>query len=318
MGSGESVNKTTEDNNNNKLRPEIVPLQHTTICHNKASEQYLPVKMTYETGTWEGWVPVVYRRTGLELTTPREINGYLNKIYPYLDPSKFDLWRKEQEKMWENNNGEVTKAIFLGLLKGGWQCSHCLYPETNNPARRFQDIKEKGYTIATDTSKYCPVCKKTTMHLMLLPLPLGNINGNGYESWSPKLRKRILKVLDNKDAYEGKKVTSSLLPDHKFSEIRWDEKTKEENPDSMTDEEIKNKFQLLTNQRNQEKREVCRECYQTNRRGTIYGIMYFYEGTEVWDESIPKKGKEAEKGCIGCPWYDIDAWRKNVQKKLSE
>ncbi len=132
------------------------------------------------------------------------------------------------------------------------------------------------------------------------------------------MRKRILSVLDNKDAYEGKKVTSSLLPDHKFSEIRWDDNTKEENPDTMTDNEIRDKFQLLTNQRNQEKREVCRKCYQSGQRGTIYGIMYFYEGTIVWDETIPKKGKDAEKGCIGCPWYDIDTWRRHVQHKLNE
>lgn len=51
----------------------------------------------------------------------------------------------------------------------------------------------------------------------------------------------------------------------------------------MTDEEIIQKFQLLDNQRNQQKREICRKCFQEGIRGTIYGINYFYEGTEVWD-----------------------------------
>ena len=77
----------------------------------------------------------------------------------------------------------------------------------------------------------------------------------------------------------------------------------------MTDTEIVRKFQLLDNQRNQQKREVCRKCFQQGIRGTIYGIKYFYQGNEKWDSKIPAKGKAAEKGCIGCPWYDIEYWR---------
>ncbi len=61
---------------------------------------------------------------------------------------------------------------------------------------------------------------------------------------------------------------------------------------------------------------MCRNCFQTGKRGIIYGIPYFYEGGENWDPSIPKTGKEAEKGCIGCPWYDIQKWRMNLLDKL--
>ena len=93
---------------------------------------------------------------------------------------------------------------------------------------------------------------------------------------------------------------------------------KGENPDNMTDEEIRSKFQLLSNQRNQQKREICRNCYQTGKRGTIYGIPFFYEGTEEWDDSIPKTGKEAERGCVGCAWYDIAEWRKRLIDKLKQ
>lgn len=105
---------------------------------------------------------------------------------------------------------------------------------------------------------------------------------------------------------------------HKFSEIRWDDDTKSENPETMTDQEIREKFQLLSNQRNQQKREVCRNCFQTGKRGTIYGIQYFYEGTDRWDSQIPPKGKAAEKGCIGCPWYDIARWRKELNNIIAE
>ncbi len=54
---------------------------------------------------------------------------------------------------------------------------------------------------------------------------------------------RILKVLNNYDVYEDTK-REHLLPDHKFPEIRWDDKTREENREDMSDDEIKQKFQL--------------------------------------------------------------------------
>lgn len=154
---------------------------------------------------------------------------------------------------------------------------------------------------------------------MLIPLPRLSVEetGNGYETFSPKLRKRIISLLDNYDAYEGKHA-KHLLPDHKFSEIRWDSDTKSVNPDDMSEDEIKAKFQLLTNQRNQQKREVCRNCYQTNQRGKLFGINYYSVGTEYWDPKIPKKGKAAEVGCRGCPWYDIEEWRVAINRLLSE
>ena len=149
-----------------------------------------------------------------------------------------------------------------------------------------------------------------------MPIDRGGVGGNGYETWSPNLRKRIIKVLGSIDVYENR-FNAHCLPDHKFSEIRWDENTKEENPDNMTDTEIRQKFQLLTNQRNQQKREVCRSCYQTGKRGIIFGIPFYYEGTEDWDDSIPTRGREAEAGCIGCAWYDIAEWRRQIIKKIT-
>lgn len=86
----------------------------------------------------------------------------------------------------------------------------------------------------------------------------------------------------------------------------------------MSDEEIRAKFQLMTNQRNQQKREVCRTCFQTGKRGVIFGIPYFYAGGPEWDERIPQKGKAAEEGCIGCPWYDIELWRQELLRHIKK
>ncbi|MDG6143160.1 hypothetical protein NGA84_07350 [Lactococcus formosensis] len=287
--------------------------------HSKASEKYVDVTFNTKYGIWSGWVPVEYRRTGVSLNTDDEISEYLLETYNIMDSLNPGDWQKSETRFWneEKKGATVTRGFFDVLAQGGWKCREHELPSNPNFARRIQDLKEMGYTLATDTKKYCSHCKKNTTQLILLPIPRISIAGNGYETWSKSLRERILRVLNNFDVYEGK-VGTHLLPDHKFSEIRWDSETKGENPDTMTDEEIRNKFQLMTNQRNQQKREACRICFQTRKRQYPFGIEYFYSGTENWDSNIPEKGQQAESGCIGCGWYDLNKWREEVINKLSE
>lgn len=299
------------------LNPNIKLVEAKRKYHSKASEEYLHVQFTYPEKIWDGWVPVEYRRTGVSLKGQDEEYNYLNKVYEEMKPEKFQVWKKEQEKFWADKNAKTTKSFFDSLIKGGWQCVKCTLPQNPNWARRIQDLKEFGYTIATDTKRYCPHCHANKTHLILLPIPRGLSRGNGYEIWSSTLRKRIINVLSGIDVYENTK-NPHCLPDHKFSEIRWDKNTKETNDENMSDQEIIKKFQLLTNQRNQQKREVCRKCYQTGKRGYPFGIKFFYKGDENWDNNIPTKGKDAEQGCIGCGWYDMQEWRKTLQKKLDE
>lgn len=284
--------------------------------HSKASEEYVHVVFSYDNGSvWDGWIPVEYRRTGVSIKSKDELRKYVNEIYLQMAPQNFDQWLAEQRDFWEEKpNASVTKSFFDVLVAGGWKCVECELPKNPNWARRVQDLKEYGYTIATDTHRYCNKCQTFKTHLLLLPIGRQG-KGNGYEVWSPKLRKKIVHVLEGIDVYENK-VNPHVLPDHKFSEIRWDEKTLEENPDDMSEAQIKEKFQLLTNQRNQEKREVCRTCFQTGKRGKIFGISFYYAGNENWDNRFPKKGRAAEAGCVGCPWYDIAKWREELLKKL--
>lgn len=306
------------------LNPNIEIVEKDRKVHSKACEEYLHVKFKFSGQEWDGWVPVEYRRTGVSFknTNNGEIDydkefAYLNDVYEQMKPENRKIWKKEQKKFWNKKNAEVTKQFFDSLAKGGWQCVDCTLPKNPNWARRIQDLKEFGYTIATDINRYCPKCHANKTHLILLPIKRGLLEGNGYETWSPKLRKRILDVLGNIDVYENT-INSHCLPDHKFSEIRWDENTKEENPDDMSDADIRSKFQLLTNQRNQQKRECCRNCYQTGMRGYPFGIKFFYKGTEKWDDKFPKRGKDAEKGCVGCGWYDLEEWRKQLLLRLKK
>lgn len=303
------------------LNTNILLYREPRAVNTKASEEYVHVKFSYPDvqKEWDGWVPVEYRRTGVSIPSDDRaaLENHLNNIYAQMHPSLYPRWVAEQDKRWNATRSVETKEIFNILKDGQWHCRNC---EISNPnfARRIQDIKEMGYTVATHINYHCPVCgNNRSTRLILLPINRVELAGNGYETWSPALRTRIIRVLGGIDVYENA-PRRSCLPDHKFSEIRWDDDTKAENPETMSDREIRSKFQLLTNQRNQQKREVCRVCFQTGKRGVIYGIPYYYEGTENWDPSIPVKGKEAECGCVGCPWYDIEAWRRHLLDELKE
>jgi hypothetical protein len=280
------------------------------VSNTKASEEYVDTIFVQKDGfKWQGYVPYQYRRTGLDIETEEALAEYLISIKPYFVKEKMKKWVEEQEKFWatEKSKADVTLVFFKAMCTFKWTDK---YPENRNERRRIQDIKELGYTVSTRLSN------RRTEDL-LLPIPRGG--KTAHETLSPQFKDRVIKLFKGFNAFEAKPTNSkTLIPDHKFSEIRWDENTKSENPMEMTDEEIVEKFQLLDNQRNQQKREICRKCFQENKRGEIYGIKFYSPGTAEWDESIPQKGKKAEKGCIGCPWYDIQKWREELNKKVKE
>jgi hypothetical protein len=88
-------------------------------------------------------------------------------------------------------------------------------------------------------------------------------------------------------------------------------------PTEMTDAEIEKKFQLLSNDHSLLKRYACENCFKTGKRGTPFGIKFFYRGSENWPQRVPPVGSEAEAGCVGCGWYDFAKWREALNLKLS-
>lgn len=277
--------------------------------HGKASECYVAVQFIQADGfTWDTFVTYINRRAGLFLKTEVEVASYLKSITCYFTKEAMNAWKAHEKKIWKKSKAYVTKDFFNALLTFE---PVTVFPPNDNPARRIQDIKDAGYTIAT-IHHYQG--KKSAR--ILLPIPKSA--KMEYETFTPQFKARVIRLLQGVNAYEDKTtIAKGLIPDHKFSEVRWDENTKGENPMNMSDEEIISKFQLLDNQRNQQKREVCRRCFQEGKRGIIYGIPYFYAGNENWDTTIPPIGKCAEKGCIGCAWYDIQEWRKRLIEKLN-
>lgn len=281
------------------------------IENNKASEVYVKTTFTQDNGfKWDTYVPFVDRRAGLNIKTEMELAEYLISLKQYFTHEAMKKWKKEELKR-GLIGGNVTPLFFKILLSFKEEFER--FPTNPNSARRIQDIKDAGYTLAS-----VPRAKGLKgFNRILLPIPLHT--EMGYETFSPQFKARVIRLLNERNAFEARVTAKkALIPDHKFSEVRWDEDTKDENSMEMSDAQIIEKFQLLDNQRNQQKREICRKCFQEGIRGAIYGINYYYKGTEKWDESIPIKGKAAEKGCIGCPWYDIERWRTMLNKKLKE
>lgn len=282
---------------------------YETITNNKASEEYVKTKFVQLDGfEWDTYVPFIDRRAGLNIVTEEELAEYLVSLKPYFTKKAMAKWRKHEIEK-GLITGSVTPDFFKVLLS--FKLEYENFPANTNPARRIQDIKDAGYTVASVRrgKGLKGVCR------ILLPIPLHA--EMKYETFTKQFKARVVRLLKERNAFEAKETNRrALIPDHKFSEVRWDKDTKGENPMDMSDEEIVEKFQLLDNQRNQQKREVCRRCFQEGVRGTIYGIDYFYKGGSHWDETIPIKGKEAEKGCLGCPWYDIEKWREHLNNEL--
>jgi hypothetical protein len=278
--------------------------------NNKASEVYVKTRFIQDDGfSWDTYVPFVDRRAGLDIDDEEELAAYLVSLKPYFTPQAMEKWRKD-ELARGLIGGDVTPLFFNVLLSFKEEFENL--PVNPNSARRIQDIKDAGYTLASVPR----AAGLKGYNRILLPIPLHT--EMGYETFTPQFKARVIRLLSERNAYEARVTAKkALIPDHKFSEVRWDDETKGENPMEMTDAEIIQKFQLLDNQRNQQKREICRRCFQEGIRGTIYGINYFYKGSERWDENIPTKGKAAEKGCEGCPWYDIETWRRKLNEELN-
>lgn len=279
------------------------------FVHSKASEKYVIATYCVDGRTTEWMIPYQYRRTGTFIDSARDLIALLRVAKSKFTTQFIATFKKEIKGQVVDLFGKganVTIPIFEKLLRkcGDWVWNKDF--DNENPQRRIQEIKETGFTIATKFEG------RSTYHMLL---PFKPVPAATYETIPAKVRKMIFEAHEGINAYTGDPASTSCLPDHKFPEMRWDKDTPDSN-ENLSKEEMLEKFQIVPENINQMKREVCRGCFQTGKRGKLNGINYFYKGNEIWDSSIPKTGKAAEKGCVGCFWYDMLAWRKSLHEKL--
>jgi hypothetical protein len=151
------------------------------------------------------------------------------------------------------------------------------------------------------------------MHDILVPIEIPVVTEEDYRKAIPKkLQERIIKVLGSRDCvFDVTRTSKEFIIDHKFPSQRWSS-PESENVIGMSDIEIKSKFQLLTNQTNMLKSRACDTCVFDGTRASFMGITWFYEGSDKWEGPA-----DAEDGCAGCPWYDVDKWREELLKAVS-
>ena len=73
------------------LNENITIVEKERKKHSKASEEYIHVKFDYPDTTWDGWVPVEYRRTGVSIkhNETDKLITYLNNVYEQMNPINF-------------------------------------------------------------------------------------------------------------------------------------------------------------------------------------------------------------------------------------
>lgn len=117
------------------------------IENNKASENYVRTTFKQDDGfTWDTVVPYVDRRAGMDIKTEQELADYLISIKPYFQKKAMKRW-KAQELNRGLIGGSVTPLFFKVLLSFKEEFERLSV--NPNSARRIQDIKDAGYTIAS-------------------------------------------------------------------------------------------------------------------------------------------------------------------------
>jgi len=294
---------------NRKINENI--LLKNIFTQEKMEDKYIEVVFIYRSSIWNGVLPIFLVYQGFQISDDAKLDEFALNSYTLLDSINKVGWLKSREDLWTDKQKGPTYKVLKALESGIWECRVCgPVPEVNpQPSARLRDLKKMGYVISSKRIQ-CNNCCKSTMHDILVLLSLLDIESAGKvrTSISENLKKRIKKLLGNKEAcFNVLRPDKELLIDHKFPSQRW-KSGESENPDTLSNNDITSKFQLLSNQTNLWKSRFCDNCVSQNKRGAFMGINWYYEGDENWNGV----DKYDENGCIGCPWYDLEVWRDKL------
>jgi len=275
-------------------------------------DYYLMTTFRYSARVWNGCVPIKSKYHGVNIPlTEEDIKAWVLDCYQKLDPGHAQAWNNQQRSYWESRRSYDTQAVFEALNGSEpltrWQCRKCgPVPSVNpQPAARIKALKQQGYYIAT-TQMNCGTCGGKQYFDLLIRLPRHAAENERRYTIAVSLQNRIKSILPLRDAcFDSEQRASELIIDHKFPSSRW-VNGETVNEVSMTDEEIRKKFQLLTNQTNLQKERYCKRCVISGIRGDFFGIKWYYQGDSQWRGT----SKADENGCIGCCWYDLNRWRE--------
>jgi hypothetical protein len=225
-------------------------------------------------------------------------------------------------------SGSSQYKVFNLLSDQNWHCRNCEGKDvaSNQYAggggiqglERGNRSGRPGLVIETKR-ELCQVCQKKT----IWDRWTGDTReANASANIPSKLVKRILEVYNYTDVIENRqRLPHELVIDHRFPMERWGQ-SEVSHDVKMSEAEIRSKFQLLkkdsSGNHNLLKSRSCEKCIETGKRGTPLGLKFWYFGNEKWPDNIPQSGSEAEQGCVGCGWYNFEAWRTALNATLKQ
>ena len=222
-------------------------------------------------------------------------------------------------------NAKALK-VFLVLKDKQWHCRACEYEHVESGqiagSGGIQGLQRgsnsrPGIVIESE-NRPCPECERNTRQDRWDGNFQSQVQGGSMPS---RVVNQIMTVLQRRDIVENTQRTpNELTIDHKFPMIRWDteESRKQTDYTNLTDENIRTRFQLLKKSNgsvnhNLLKSRACERCHSEGKRGTPFGIKFFYSGNENWAGAT----ENDSRGCIGCGWFDFDKWREELNKRIS-
>lgn len=240
--------------------------------------------------------------------------------------SKKTIWNIELYIKTFTSRATLQPQIFNKLKDSNWHCRDCAskgidskqYAGGGGIQGLQRGTKSRPGLVIETSTEICIDCNR----LMRCDRWTGEFKvSNPAAGLSRKLQSKILKYYNYIDSIEQRKrAVHELVIDHRFPMERWGG-AEEGNLTNMTNDDIQEKFQLLkkdfSGNHNLLKSRACERCIATGKRGYPIGIKFYYKGDENWDNEYPISGPDAEKGCVGCGWYDINMWRKALNKFIS-
>lgn len=221
--------------------------------------------------------------------------------------------------------GAKQRSVYFVLKDQKWHCRECEYEHVGTTQiagsggiKGLRNGTRSRDGLEIDSGRrHCQTCNKKTMQdrwtgVYIPAIPTG--------LFPREFSRHVFELFEHKDVVElTTRPPSHLTIDHKLPRIRWNSETGKMLNDysTMQDEDILAHFQLLKRSNgavnhNLLKSRACEKCCETGRRGTPFGIRFFYAGNARWEPA----DKTDPGGCIGCGWYDFAEWRKELNHKL--
>lgn len=213
---------------------------------------------------------------------------------------------------WNPSRMSTKKGRTFNVLSDlKWHCSECEL-SGSQPAAYIRDYRDEGFEFVSNTGgrgdydrRYCETCDDETTHRKMK---------YAFPSSKPITRKempesfknRVRELYDNRDAFDLSTPSGTPEVDHRKPRIRWDE-SEDFDYENMSDDEIREHFQILSGKNNLIKSRKCERCVESGIRPPFLGINFYYEGDETYEDSI---------GCEGCGWYNPHKWRDALHKQL--